>query len=373
MNILNFLLFFLLAMSILAVGYGYVAWRLIVHSPLSQKRKNIAWVLLCALFVLPLFAFILNITRAEGFWFDVFSWVGYVSLGFFSMVFTLSLARDIVFVLHIAYKKVSTWLTKSAEIPVDVERRQFMRQSLDLGIIGAAGILTSYGIYEARRKPAIVEVPIPLNKLPAEFDGFRILQITDIHAGLTVKRPFVETVAGQIEELHPDLIAFTGDLADGTVSYLHKHVEPLAQLKAPFGKFFITGNHEYYSGAESWIEEADRLGYKPLINQHHVVKRGGSSLLLAGVTDFTAGQFIKAQASSAEAAVSGAPSCDVRILLAHQPKSIYEAQPFGFDLQISGHTHGGQFFPWNVFAAVGQPYGDLRFVSGHVRRSQCSN
>ena len=131
---------------------------------------------------------------------------------------------------------------------------------------------------------------------------------------------------------------------------------PLAQLKAPFGKFFITGNHEYYSGAESWIEEADRLGYKPLINQHHVLKRGTSSLLLAGVTDFTAGQFIKAQESSAEVAVSGAPSCDVRILLAHQPKSIFGALPFQFDLQISGHTHGGQFFPWNVFAAVGQPY-----------------
>ncbi|MBI4428855.1 MAG: metallophosphoesterase, partial [Ignavibacteriales bacterium] len=304
----------------------------------------------------PMLAFILNISRAEGFWFDVFSWVGYVSLGFFSMVFTLTLARDLVFFFYSAYMKIMAWLRKPIETPVDEGRRQFMRQSADLGLIGAAGILTSYGIYEARRRPGILEVPIPLKNLPAAFEGFRILQITDIHAGLTVKRPFVETVVEQIDGLNPDLIAFTGDLADGSVSYLHEHVEPLAQLKAPFGKYFITGNHEYYSGAESWIEEADRLGYKPLINQHHVVKRGTSSLLLAGVTDYTAGQFIKAQNSSPEAAVSGAPACDVRILLAHQPKSIYEAQPFQFDLQISGHTHGGQFFPWNDFAAVGQPY-----------------
>lgn len=355
---MSFLHFFTVVLLVLGVGYGYVGWRLIVRSPFSQKWKNFGWIALCLLFSLPMMTFILTVNGAEGFWLDAFSWTGYVGLGFFSMVFMLLLARDLTSLLGAAFRRTAAFFTKPdiQAVPVDVGRRQFLKQSVDVGLIGAAGLLTTYGIYEARRRPGVVEVPIPLRNLPAEFEGFRIVQVTDIHAGLTVKRPFVETVAEQIDELGPDLIAFTGDLADGSVSYLREHVSPFAQVKAPFGKFFITGNHEYYSGAEAWIEEADRLGYTPLINEHRVVVRGPSRLLLAGVTDYTAGQFIKAQASDPEAAVSGAPPCDIRILLAHQPKSIYAALPLGFDLQISGHTHGGQFFPWNVFAAVGQPY-----------------
>lgn len=239
---------------------------------------------------------------------------------------------------------------------MDEGRRQLLLNTVNLGIIGIAGTFTAYGIYEARRRPAVLTVDIPLPNLHPDLEGFRIVQLTDIHAGLTIRKGFVETIAEMTDELKGDLIAFTGDLVDGTVPHLRNDVSPMALLKAPYGQFFVTGNHEYYSGAEPWVEEADRLGYTVLLNEHRIVQKGKGRMLLAGVTDHSAGQFVPSHASSPEAAAKNAPDTDVRILLAHQPKSLYKALPLGFDLQISGHTHGGQFFPWNLFATLGQPY-----------------
>jgi len=354
----QFILFFLIVLAILGLGYAYVAWRLIRRSSFPQKWKNAFWVILCFLFCMPMLSFILTVNRVEGFWLTATAWVGYVSLGFFSMVFTLVLARDAVLFLAGLTEKIIGIFDKASPLPqrIDEGRRQFLSESVNLGLIGAAGVLTSYGIYEARRRPAIKEVSIPLKNLPQPLEGYRIVQITDIHTGLTVHKPFVDIIAEEVDGLNPDVIALTGDLADGSVPYLRDDVSPLAQLKARDGKYFVTGNHEYYSGAEAWVEEAERLGYTVLLNSHKVIQREKSRLLLAGVADVTAEQFIKSHASNPHAAVAGAPSCDVRVLLAHQPKSIYAALPLKFDLQISGHTHGGQFFPWNVLAAVGQPY-----------------
>ena len=227
---------------------------------------------------------------------------------------------------------------------------------MSFGIILLSGSLAGYGIYEARRRPAIKQILVPLSNLPGDLEGFRILQITDLHAGLTVRRPFVQTVADMVKELRPDLIAFTGDLADGSVPHLHEDVAPLAELSAPYGRYFITGNHEYYSGAEQWVKEAERLEFTVLLNEHRLIQKGAGRILLAGVTDYSGGQFIPSHKSDPHAAIAGAPASHVKILLAHQPRSLYAALPLRFDLQISGHTHGGQFFPWNLLATVGQPY-----------------
>ena len=130
----------------------------------------------------------------------------------------------------------------------------------------------------------------------------------------------------------------------------------MANLSARYGRYFITGNHEYYSGVGPWVEEAKRLGFDVLLNEHRIIRRGDGVILLAGVTDASAGGFVPAHASDPHKAIAGSPASDVRILLAHQPRSLYEAATAGYDVQISGHTHGGQFFPWNYLAAVGQPY-----------------
>ena len=182
--------------------------------------------------------------------------------------------------------------------------------------------------------------------------GFRIVQLTDIHVSPTIKRPFVESVVAQANELQPDVVALTGDLVDGSVARLRNDVAPLANLRANDGCFFVTGNHEYYSGVYDWVAYIRQLGFRVLMNEHHLIRRNNAGILVAGVTDYRGGGFDDAHRSDPKKAIQNAPESDFKLLLAHQPKSIFQAAEAGFDLQISGHTHGGQFFPWNFFVKL---------------------
>jgi predicted MPP superfamily phosphohydrolase len=193
--------------------------------------------------------------------------------------------------------------------------------------------------------------------LPDALAGFTIVQISDIHVGPTIKRPYLDRIVDRVNGLAPDAVAITGDLVDGTVRELAPHTAPLARLKATHGTFFVTGNHEYYAGAEPWIAELRRLGVRVLMNEHEVIERAGHALVLAGVTDYSAGHFDAAHRSDPQRAIGGAPShTALRVLLAHQPRTAPAAAQAGFDLQLSGHTHGGQFWPWNLFVPMQQPY-----------------
>jgi predicted MPP superfamily phosphohydrolase len=216
--------------------------------------------------------------------------------------------------------------------------------------------MTGVGLYEARRQPQLERIEIPIRHLPADFDGFTIAQFTDLHASMTIRRNFIQSVVDQVNQLGADVIVFTGDLVDGSVEGLRFDVAPLKELKARHGVYFITGNHEYYSGAEAWIEEARRLGMRVLLNENVLIREREQKILLAGVTDYSAGDFIPSQRSDPHKAGRSGEKPAVRILLAHQPKSIFEAASAGFDLQISGHTHGGQYYPWNFLATLTQPY-----------------
>lgn len=333
-----------IVMSVLGAGFAYIGWRMIASGGLAPQWKWPAWIVLALVFLLP-FGFSFVMRRKERLT-DLFSWPMYVILGFLSFVLTVLVARDLLLILWQGVKKA----------PTDPSRRDFLLRMSNAGVLATAGVFTGYGIYQARRKPGIVNLTVPIAGLPAEFAGFRIVQITDIHAGLTVKRDWIETIAEEVRSLRPDLIALTGDLADGSVPHLRDDVAPFGELQAPQGKFFVTGNHEYYSGAEAWVEEAGRLGYDVLMNEHRLIRRGGGTLVLAGVTDFTGGRFLARHKSDPAAAIENAPPGAVKILLAHQPRTLHAAEGLGFGLMISGHTHGGQFFPWNLVAAIGQPY-----------------
>ncbi|MGH6609892.1 MAG: metallophosphoesterase, partial [Burkholderiaceae bacterium] len=164
-------------------------------------------------------------------------------------------------------------------------------------------------------------------------------------------------IVAAVNGLDADLIAVTGDLVDGSVRQLASHVSPLAKLSARHGAYFVTGNHEYYSGERAWTDELRRLGMHVLMNEHVVLEHCGEKLVVAGVTDFSAHHFDARQRSDPAAALRGAPvDAGVRILLAHQPRSAPAASSAGFDLQLSGHTHGGQFWPWNHFVRFQQPF-----------------
>jgi len=215
-------------------------------------------------------------------------------------------------------------------------------------VVSGAALLTLVGIVVARR-PRVVRVTVPIADLPTDLAGFRILQLSDLHIGPTIRRPFVDAVVDRANALRPDLVAVTGDVADGLVPELREHVAPLGRLRAPHGAYFVTGNHEYYWDVRGWTRELERLGIEVLSNEHRMVVRGEGRLLVAGVTDLSA-------ASDPAAAVAGAPPSDVRVLLAHQPRSAFAAQAAGYDLQLSGHTHGGQYFPFNLLVRLFQPF-----------------
>jgi len=354
--------FFIISFIVLLLAHSYIGMRIISPYTLSTGMKILYWSILSFLFLSP---FLAMFSRFSGFSQSIESflgWIGFSWLGFISIIFLLVLFRDIGWGIgtgiNKTYKIVNSSINKTEikENSVNKERRQFIIQSINLGIVGISLIGTGYGLYQARRKAAVVEVDIPLENLPDEFDGFRIVQFSDLHVGPTIKNGFVKTVVDQINDLKADMIAFTGDLVDGSVENLHSDVEPLKKLSAPFGKYFVTGNHEYYSGALAWCEEAKNLDFDVLNNENRIISKENDKVVLAGITDFSGGNHIAEHKSDPGKAIINIDQTLVKILLAHQPRSIYEASRTGYDLQISGHTHGGQIIPWHFLTRLAQPY-----------------
>ncbi|WP_435817552.1 metallophosphoesterase [Micromonospora sediminicola] len=218
----------------------------------------------------------------------------------------------------------------------------------------AAGV-TGYGVRTAMGPPRLDRVRIPLAKLPRSMDGLRIATVSDIHLGPLRGRAHTERIVAMINQLDADLVAVVGDLVDGTVAELGSAAEPLRDLRSRYGSFFVTGNHEYYSGVEEWVREVDRLGLRVLQNERQEIQARGGVLDLAGVNDVTAaGTGLAAPADYAAALGDRDPSRPV-VLLAHQPVAAHEAAKFGVDLQLSGHTHGGQMVPFNLAVKLQQP------------------
>ncbi len=342
--------------------YGYIGWKLIVLSKLSKLFKAIFWCILIIFMIIPSVPFVLSSMKIEALWVDIIAWAAYLSLGFFPIVFMSLLVKDITFFIKNATRR-SILLTRrvfdldSEEMVIkDPGRRQFLERSFNLGILCMSGALVGYGVYETERCPAVVKVSVPFDKLLRELETIRIVQIADLHVGTTIKSGYVQAVVDRVNSLEPDIIAFTGDAADGSVKYLREHISPLSGLSARYGSYYVTGNHDYYAGAEAWVEEMDRVGFTVLMNEHRIIKHGNASLLLAGVTDYSAEHYIQSHASDSQAALSGAPKCDLKIVLAHQPRSIFSVAQSGFDLQLSGHTHGGQTFPGQFIESLRPPH-----------------
>lgn len=272
---------------------------------------------------------------------DQLAWAGLLAMGFFSSLLVLTVLRDLALAVLSLFGADGPALVQGSALGVPL---------LALGV-------TLVGLFNARRLARVVEVEVPIKDLPPALHGYSIVQISDVHVGPTIKRGYLNAIVSRVNALEPDAIAITGDLVDGSVAHLRLHTAPLADLLARDGAFFVTGNHEYYSGADAWIAEMRRLGVTVLMNEHVLCERDGQSLMIAGVTDYTAHQFHESHRSDPQRAMAGAPdSVSVRILLAHQPRSAAAAAAAGFDLQLSGHTHGGQFFPWNLFVPLQQPF-----------------
>ena len=355
------MIFLVVVITVLVLIHGYVGLRLIHTLKLAPPWGAVAWGFLATVVLLTPLPIILRYRGYENTLTDILAALGYTSLGFFTLLFLALVARDLLWlVLALGGKALelanSLRANTIAHETFDPGRREFIVRLMNLGLVAATGLASAYGMVQARRRPTVFEVEIPIEGLHPDLEGFRIVQISDLHVGPTIKGGWVRQVVDQVNALKPDLIACTGDLADGSVRYLKEDVAPLADLRAPHGVYFCTGNHEYYSNLDDWLAEIKRLGMTALINEHTVLEHGAGRILLAGVTDLHAHQTHPHHATDPEAAVAGAPQCDVRLLLAHQPGSIYAAARLGFHLQLSGHTHGGQFFPFTYAVRATHPY-----------------
>jgi uncharacterized protein len=269
--------------------------------------------------------------------------VGLLAMSLFSSLFVFTVLRDLVLLVAIVALPA-----RHVHLLVEVTAQVVVALATFVTLVGFAG---------ARRRARIVSIDVPLANLPAALQGFLIAQISDVHVGSQIKQKYVDAIVDAVNGLDPDLIAVTGDLVDGSVHDLSPHIAPLGRLSARHGAFLVTGNHEYYSGEPAWTAEFRRLGLRVLLNEHVVVRHGGAPLVVAGVTDYSAHHFDPEQRSDPVAALWGAPTdAGAKILLAHQPRSAAAAATAGFDLQLSGHTHGGQFWPWNLFVRFQQPF-----------------
>lgn len=334
--------------------HAFVGWSVASDLALVSPSWGVAmWVLLLLLaLLLPM-----------GFWgrriaapvlSNILTWLGLLCMGLGSSLFVLALLREV----GLLVARGVDWFWPSL-FPMAILRIDSALMVPALGML-----VTLWGFANARRTAAVVSVDVPIANLPAALQGFRLAQISDIHLGPTIKRPYLQRIVERVNSLDADLVAITGDLVDGSVIELRDHVLPLSALTSTHGTFFVTGNHEYYSGVHGWIDALRGLGIRVLMNEHVLIHHNRdtqdseqATMVVAGVADFSAHHFDETHRSNPALAMVGAPAEAVfKLLLAHQPRSAAAAAQAGFDLQLSGHTHGGQFWPWNHFVRWQQPF-----------------
>ena len=342
-RLLPFLAFVAVALLLLG-GMHYYVWARLVrdpHLPPGAARLATSLVATMAL-VLPA-TLILSRTRGAP---RALVWIAFLWMG---VVFLLS-----AFLGLADAARGLAWVARKLAAPVaplDPQRRIFLSRALAAGVGGLVVGLSAVGVRSALAGLRVKDVPVRIPNLPPALAGLRLVQISDVHIGPLLHKEWVEGVVDRVRALRPDLVAITGDLVDGTVDELREHVAPLARLaEAPRGVYFTTGNHEYYSGVDEWLRYLPSLGIRPLANERVEVAPG---LDVAGIHDPTGrGRY----APDLPATLDGRDSKKPVVLLAHQPRQFREAARHGVALTLSGHTHGGQIWPFSWLVALVQPY-----------------
>ena len=340
-RVLQFVIFLSIVLSILG-GLHYYLWARLVRdtAPPGVLARCGGYALIGLALSMPL-AMVLG-RHSLG---RPLVWIAFLWMGVMFFLFVALLGTDIVY--------LGARLFGGA---FDPARRTVLRRLLG----GVAGLVAAsagaLALVEALRRVRVVDVTIPLRRLPRALDGFTIVQLSDIHVGPTIGRGFIEGLVERVNALSADLVAITGDLVDGSVARLGDAVAPLAGLRSRHGTYFVTGNHEYYSGAVEWTAELGRLGMRVLRNERVVIERDGHGFDLAGVDDWHAAGQAPGHGANLRRALAGYDPTRELVLLAHQPKQALEAAELGVGLQLSGHTHGGQLWPFAYFVRLQQPF-----------------
>ncbi len=334
--------------TVWAAAHVYVGRRLLtplVPDPAARRR---AWALVAFAWALGPLTFLATPFTGD-LRVDAFERVGFVAMGFFSILFALVVLGDLAMLAARGLARLR------GSAPADPGRRALLARVGAGASLGLSGLLTAIGYARASHTAEVERVELPVPGLPPALDGFRIVQISDVHVGPTIRTRELAAIVDRVNALAPDLVAITGDLVDGAVERIASRVAPLASLRATHGAFFCTGNHEYYSGADAWCDEVARIGVRVLDDANALVEHGGARLLVAGVRDPEGVRFGKAPPDP-RAALAGAPPHDFSVLLAHRPETVREATSLGVGLQLSGHTHGGQYFPYTYVVRLALPF-----------------
>jgi uncharacterized protein len=347
-RLLTFALFLTIMITLTGSAHYYV-WSRLVRDPglPTPVTRALSYGLIFLFVTIPASLFLRR--SAPGGPVSALVWLAMIWLG---LLLFLTLALGAADLLRGTWQVSRAW--RNAE-PLLPERRQAIARLLAGAAALVAGSLGLWSLRSGLGRVMVKRVEVSLSRLPPTLSGTRILHLTDVHVGPTIHRGFIETIVQQCNALTPDLVVITGDLVDGSVEELREHTAPLADLRAKYGVFFVTGNHEYYSGAVEWCSELERLGVRVLRNERVSIGNESASFDLAGVDDHSAKKFGDGHGEDLPKALRGRDLTRELVLLAHQPRTIIEAQDHGVGLQLSGHTHGGQLWPWTYLVRLQQP------------------
>jgi predicted MPP superfamily phosphohydrolase len=357
-------MFAFLAAAVLYTMHRYVWKRLVRDTRIAGRARRYATIGAIALGLLVPVAFLLG-RELEPFAAGVVGWPAWLWFGLLFYLAQMLLLLDVVRLATRALratgrsrspKGADVLAPRTSRDEPDLERRAFLSRAVAGAAVVGAGGTTIAGLGSAQGEIATPEVIVALPRLPRALDGFRIAQISDLHVGPLIGRRFVEEVVARTNALAPDLVVITGDMVDGSVANLARELEALSRLRARHGVAFVTGNHEYYSGAEEWIAWLRARGVRVLMNERVSVGDAGASFDLAGITDAHAARHIASHAPDVGRALDGRDEERELVLLAHQPVSIRDAEGRGVGLVLSGHTHGGQMWPFGALVGLVQPY-----------------
>jgi uncharacterized protein len=343
------LIFLAIVLAIVGSVHFYFWVRLVRDTQLPFPYRPWASGALIALAALLPLPFLVG-RRLPPEWARYLVWPAFIWMGLMFLLFVLLVSTDLIRLLAFAGGKVG------ATPELDPVRRTFLARILG-GVAGVgAGTVGVAAIRQGLRQAEVSQVRVQLARLPRACHGTTIVQLTDLHVGATIGRAFIEDIVRRTNALRPDIVAITGDLVDGSVEGLWNSVAPLGDLQARYGVYFVTGNHEYFSGVRPWMEALGRLRIRVLGNERVAIGQGADGFDLAGVHDYGAARLDPEHRSDVAEALKGRDPAREVVLLAHQPKNIKEAARLGVGLQLSGHTHGGQLWPFSFFVRLAQPY-----------------
>lgn len=317
-------LFFAVAITFFTAVFLFLGYRLTGLGALS-------WWIAGTPYLFILVYMLLLRERFSHRWEQIFRSTLYFFMGIVSFILGLLIFREILYFV--------------GTITGSPYSKTLVSKNASLLILFLAALLYLYGFWNASRGPRIVHKKIPIQNLPPELEGYSIIHLSDLHVGPEVRSEFVEKIVQQTLSLKADIVVMTGDMVDGSIQQYKNATKSFSKLTQKWQVLYVTGNHEYYKDGELWIEHFTSMGLQPLLNQHTVIEKHDKKILFAGIVDPAVKMISPQMQPSLTQALKSAPGGHVKILLAHQPKAAIKAVSH-FDLQLSGHTHGGQFFPW---------------------------